>query len=307
MTYSIVARDPATGSLGIALESHFFGAGHIACWAEPGVGVIATQSIPEVSFGPTGLELLGAGASPHETLATMLDKDPGRDLRQVAVVDVEGRVAVHTGARCLGYAGHATGDGVSFQANMMANDRVWSAGLAAFEAADGDLAARLLAALHAAQEEGGDVRGQQAASIVVVAPTPVEQRWQGVLTEIHVSDHPRPVDELARLVELQRGVAQLGAIVIGGDLAVGDLPVSPDAGEVDAALAALDAAQAVFADNREPTFWKAVVLARVGRHAEARAALDEACSEHGGWAELFAQLPASGFLTADALAAVGTP
>ena len=181
MTYSIVARDPDTGSLGIAVQSHFFGVGRIVPWAEPGVGAVATQAFAEVSYGPLGLDLMRAGRSAPEALAQLVQADPGADTRQVAMVDAGGNVAAHTGARCVAAAGDSADDQVTAQANMVADDSCWPAMVAAYTSASGGLAGRLLAALDAAENEGGDVRGRQSAAILIVAGEPTPRPWESVL------------------------------------------------------------------------------------------------------------------------------
>jgi uncharacterized Ntn-hydrolase superfamily protein len=158
MTYSIVAHDPDSGQLGVAVQSHWFSVGPIVPWAAPGIGAVATQANVEVSYGPRALELLDAGTSASDTLARLLAEDPAAASRQVAVMDARGQAAAHTGAECIPFAGHVVGQGVSCQANIMVSDQVWPAMLRAFEAAPGALAERLLAALDAAQAAGGDAR-----------------------------------------------------------------------------------------------------------------------------------------------------
>jgi uncharacterized Ntn-hydrolase superfamily protein len=167
-TYSIVARDPETGQLGVAVQSHWFSVGAIVPWAEAGVGAVATQSFVEPSYGPLGLALMRAGKSAPEALKSLLASDAQADVRQVAMIDAQGRVASHTGVYCIAAAGHRIGANYSAQANLMLKETVWDAMAKAFESAKGDLADRLLSALEAAQGEGGDIRGKQSAAIVVV-------------------------------------------------------------------------------------------------------------------------------------------
>jgi uncharacterized Ntn-hydrolase superfamily protein len=168
----------------------------------PGVGAVASQSLAERSYGPLGLELLRSGKTPDLALAGLVAADPESDVRQVAIVAANGSVAVHTGEACIPEAGHQTGDGYSVQANMMRSERVWPAMAAAYEAATGSLARRLLAALEAAEEAGGDWRGRQAAGLLVV---PAEgQAWETV-TDVRVDDHPEPLGELRRLLDLDEG------------------------------------------------------------------------------------------------------
>lgn len=203
-TYSIVARDEKTGQMGVAVQSCAFSVGSAVSWGEAGVGVVATQSFTNIDFGPEGLALLRSGVSADGALKQLLDGDPGRDVRQVAVLDSSGRAAAHTGAKCIAAAGHLVADGVSVQANMMTDDSVWPAMLAAYQNASGDLASRLLAALEAAEMAGGDIRGRQSAALLIVGGDHMEKPWQGRLVELRVEDHVEPLAELARLLRLKR-------------------------------------------------------------------------------------------------------
>jgi uncharacterized Ntn-hydrolase superfamily protein len=208
LTYSIVARDPDTGELGVAVQSHWFSVGGVVTWARPGIGAVATQANAEAAYGPQLLDLLAAGVASEQALATLVANDPSGDSRQVAVVDAAGRVAAHTGPACMAYAGHVTGPGVSCQANIMATGRVWPAMLDAFTATAGSLTSRLLAALDAAEGEGGDLRGRQSAAILVVAPD--AEPWETVVS-LRVEDHPEPLPELRRLVALNDAYALAAA------------------------------------------------------------------------------------------------
>src|SRR5919202_2266998 len=207
-TYSIVARDPATGELGAAVQSHWFSVGSLCTWARPGIGAVATQSVVEPAYGPDALDRLADGVGAQQVLGELLAADPLAAVRQVAVVDARGGIAVHTGEQCIAYASHVTGEHWSCQANMMARDTVPAAMSAAFAAADGDLAWRLLAALEGAEGEGGDVRGRQSAAIVVV---PAEGEGWRARIDLRVEDHPDPLAELTRLLELQRAYELAGA------------------------------------------------------------------------------------------------
>ena len=206
MTYSILARDSHTGELGVAIQSRAFRAGGVVPWALPGVGAVATQSLTERSYGALGLELLQAGKTPEQALAGLVAADPEQAVRQVAIVDSEGRTAAHTGDACIPEAGHRIGDGYSVQANMMRSVEVWPAMAEAFEAASGSLARRLLAALDAAETAGGDWRGQQAAGLLVV---PAEGKPWDVVSDLRVDDHPQPLAELRRLLDLEEGYRNL--------------------------------------------------------------------------------------------------
>jgi uncharacterized Ntn-hydrolase superfamily protein len=215
VTYSIVAHDPQTGEMGVGAQSHWFSVGSIVSWARAGVGAVATQSVAQPAYGPRGLELMAAGAPAPEALRSLRDADELARVRQVAFVDARGRVAVHTGDDCIACAGHVLGDGFSCQANMMERDTVPGAMAQAFEAHTGTLTDRIVAAMEAAEGEGGDVRGRQSASLRVV---PKEgEPWDAEI-DLRVEDHPDPIAELKRLVRLQRAYAladeadqQLGA------------------------------------------------------------------------------------------------
>jgi uncharacterized Ntn-hydrolase superfamily protein len=201
MTYSIVARDPATGQLGVAVQSRAFNTGAAVPWGAPGVGVVATQSYTEQSYGPLGLDLLRAGKSPAQALAALVAADDEPQYRQVAILDAEGRVAVHVGKACIPAAGYVSGDGFSAQANMVASEGVWEAMAETFGVSEGPLEERLLDALDAAEAAGGDWRGRQAGGILVVAAE--GQEWQREV-DLRVDDHPEPLAELRRLVQLRR-------------------------------------------------------------------------------------------------------
>lgn len=208
MTYSIVARDKKTGEIGVAVQSHFFSVGSIVPWARAGVGAVATQSLAEVSYGPLGLELMGAGKSAEEALYSLISSDKNKEIRQVAMIDSKGRVAVHTGKKCIPYAGHVVGDGFSCQGNIMRSERVWEEMARAFEENDElPLPERLIASLEAGEEAGGDIRGKQSASIIVVSKDNFPNPWQGKLIELRVEDNPDPIIELKRLLRYARAYA----------------------------------------------------------------------------------------------------
>ena len=290
-TYSIVARDPETGQMGVAVQSHWFSVGQLVPWAEAGVGAVATQSFVEPSYGPLGLELMSNGKGADAVLAGLLTMDPGEAVRQVAMVDVQGRTAVHTGSRCIAAAGHVVGEGYSCQANMMEQGTVWEAMARAYEHSEGDLAERMLVALAAAEAEGGDIRGRQSAAIVVVAGEGTGQVWRDRLFDLRVEDHPDPVGELTRLVGLQRAYNALNA---------GDEFVA--AGAVEDGLAAYRDALALAPDeatNGEAAFWVGVSLVDAGRIDEAAPFLRRAYRQDERWAELIGRLPASGLLPDD--------
>ncbi len=204
MTYSIVARDKDTGELGVAVQSHYFQVGPVVPWALAGVGAIATQSMVNVSFGPLGLELLRAGYGAQRTLEALLAGDTEPSRRQLAVVDGEGNVAAHTGDQCIPAAGHHTGDGFSVQANLMENDTVWDAMAHAYKTTEAPLPERMLAAMDAAEVEGGDIRGKQSAAMLVVTGKPAGRSWEDRLIDLRVEDSPDPLGELRRLLKIRR-------------------------------------------------------------------------------------------------------
>jgi uncharacterized Ntn-hydrolase superfamily protein len=289
LTYSIVARDPSSGELGVAVQSHFFSVGSVVSWAEPGVGAVATQSLVEPAFGPRGLELMGEGQSAPAALQELIQSDPGEDVRQVALVDRGGRVAVHTGMRCIAHAGHALGDQVTAQANMMERDTVPRSMIRAYSESSGrPLPERLLAALEAAEGEGGDVRGRQSAAMVVVTARASGNPMEDRPVDLRVDDHRDPVGELRRLLELQRAYAHATA---GDDLA--------GAGDLEGALVEYEAAHRLQPDNLELAFWYGLALAGNGREEEAIRVLRAPFQEHPGWVDLLKRLPAAGLFPDD--------
>jgi uncharacterized Ntn-hydrolase superfamily protein len=287
-TFSIVARDAESGQMGVAVQSHWFSVGSLVTWGEAGVGVVATQAMVNVSYGPLGLAMMRSGHSAPQALKALLaaDDDPG--LRQVAMVDAQGRVGTHTGERCIQPAGHRTGEGFSCQANMMANDRIWGAMADAYQAARGDLSERLISALQAAQSAGGDVRGQQSAAILVVKGTPSGRSWSDRVLDLRVEDHPQPVDELQRLVTLQRAYDLMNT----GDDKLG-------AGQTEEALAAYQGAAALAPHVLEMPFWHAVTLADLGRVDEALPIFEKVFASEAQWIDLLKRLPAAGLIKAD--------
>ena len=290
-TYSIVARDSTTGQLGVAVQSHWFSVGPIVPWAEPGVGAVATQSLVDPAYGPLGLDLMRMGRTAPEALKALVSTDEGADVRQVAMVDAKGNVAAHTGNRAIFAAGHQTGAQYSVQANIMEKPTVWAAMGAAYEAAKGDLADRLLAALDAAEAEGGDLRGRQSAAILIVSSKNTHEPWVDRLFDLRVEDHPNPVAELRRLVTLQRAYLKL----YEGDEWVGK-------GDIEKALAAYRQALEIVPDkatNGEAAFWVGVTLADTGDPEQAIPYLARAYQQDKRWAELLPRLPASKLLPDD--------
>ena len=278
MTYSIVARDPDTGELGVAVQSHWFSVGSLVTWARPGIGAVATQANVDPGYGLQLLDLLAAGVHAEQALATLVSNDPAGDSRQVAVVDGAGHVAAHTGSSCMTYAGHATGDGVSCQANIMATDRVWPAMLDAFGTSGGSLTSRLLAALDAAEGEGGDLRGRQSAAILVVAPD--AEPWETVVS-LRVEDHPDPLVELRRLVGLRDAYSLAGR--------ADELQGS---GRHDEAARLYVEASERAPGNHELLFWAGLGTAHAGDLDAGVAQVQAAIALQPTWRELLGRLPA---------------
>ena len=287
-TYSIVARDPATGEIGVAVQSHWFAIGPLVPWAEAGVGAVATQSFVDASYGPLGLAMLRAGRSGPDALKGLLAADENREVRQVALIDASGRVAAHTGARCIPMAGHHVGKDYSAQANLMLDATVWDAMGRAFEASRGDLAERMLAALEAAQAAGGDIRGKQSAALIVVAGKPTGKPWQDRTFDLRVDDHAEPVAELRRLVTLQRAYNLMNE----GDLAV-------ERKDNEAALKAYAAAEALAPGNAEMAYWHAVALVNMKRIDESLPLFARAFKLDPNWRTLTPRLVAVGLLPDD--------
>ncbi len=284
-TYSIVARDEQTGELGVAVQSHWFSVGSIVSWAEAGVGAIATQSFVNVSFGPQGLLLLKKGKSANEVLNELIEKDEGRDFRQLAIIDAKGNVATYTGSKCIEVAEHKIGKNYSVQANMMLNDKVIPAMAQAFENSKGPLAERLIAALKAAQEVGGDIRGQQSASLLVVSGKSTGKIWEDRLIDLRVEDHPQPVEELERLLKLYRAYEHMN----NGDLAI-------EKGDEIGALREYGAACEMFPENLEMKYWYAVSLVNMNKLDEAEPLFKFVFERDKNWIELTRRIVKNGLL-----------
>ena len=287
-TYSIVARDPVSGEIGVAVQSHWFSVGSVVPWAEAGVGAVATQSFVDPSYGPLGLELMRSGRSAPEALRGLLAADDGRDVRQVAMIDAQGRVAAHTGSKCIAAAGHHVGASFSVQANLMDKPTVWPAMARAFETAMGDLTERLLAALEAAQREGGDIRGKQSAAILVVSGKATGRPWVDRKVDLRVEDSPDPLGELRRLVRYQRAYQHMQA---GDDCsAVKDWAC---------AVREYGAAEKILPEQVEVVFWHAITLVTSGKVEEALPLFKQVFAREPKWAELVERLPASELLPND--------
>ena len=257
-TYSIVALDETTGELGVAVQSHWFSVGFLVPWAKAGVGAVATQSFVKVDYGPDGIQLMESGMKAADALKALTSKDEGEAVRQVGMIDIKGNVAAHTGSRCIKYAGHIVGENYSVQANMMANGTVPKAMAIAFEETKGDLADRMMAALEAAEAEGGDIRGKQSAAMVIVSGEPSGVEWKDTKLNLRIEDHPTPLIELKRLIRVHRAYQHAN---------MGDHYMETE--EIDKALIEYSKAAEYYPENAELPYWSAIALANGGRLEEA--------------------------------------
>jgi uncharacterized Ntn-hydrolase superfamily protein len=279
-TYSIVAIDKKTGEIGAAVQSHWFSVGSLAIWAEAGVGAVCTQSFVEASYGPLGLELMRAGKTAEEALAGLLKADKSEAVRQVAMIDSQGRVAAHTGKNCIPEAGHFIGNGFTCQANLMLNNTVWNAMAKAFESASGDLVDKLMAALEAAEREGGDIRGKQSAAILVVKGKSSGAWWKDRIYDLRVEDNPAPLVELKRLIRLKKAYNFMNR---GDELLT--------ANKVEEALKSYTQAMEMYPDNAEMVFWTAVFLTSTGKVIESLPLFKKVFAMDNNWAILVPRLP----------------
>jgi uncharacterized Ntn-hydrolase superfamily protein len=271
--------------MGVAVQSHWFAVGTAVAWGEAGVGVVATQSFVNVSFGVRGLALLKAGLTPKQVVDSLLATDDARDLRQLAVLDKSGNVATHTGKKCIQPAGDLQGKGYSVQANMMENDKVWGAMAHAFENTKGPLAERLLSALFAAQQAGGDFRGKQSAALYVYRGTSTGKVWEEKKVDLRVDDHNEPLQELGRLLKVHRAYEHMNA----GDLAV-------EKNDMKKALEEYGAAQQLFPENEEMQFWTALALLNNGDRADAYKLLKKVFQKNDNWRKVLPNLYEAGLI-----------
>jgi uncharacterized Ntn-hydrolase superfamily protein len=280
-TYSIVARDQESGQLGVAVQSHYFSVGSIVTWAEAGVGAVATQSFADPAYGKLGLDLMRAQRTAPDTLAGLVASDSMSAVRQVGMVDAEGRVAAHTGALAIAEAGHTLGDGFTVQANMMLRPTVWPAMAEAYQSTRGELVERLLSALDAAEAEGGDIRGRQSAAILVVAGKNTGRPWADKLYDLRVDDAPEPLKEIRRLVSVAR--AYFHHRRAQSALERGDNAAMKREFEVAAQL---------IGDNPEMRFWHAIGLLGIDEVEDGIAMLREVAAHDRNWITLALRLRA---------------
>lgn len=285
MTYSIIARDEATGCLGMAIQSHFLAVGNKAVWGRAGVGIIASQANVSLDYGLTGLQLLDGGETPTTALRECRSRDASPEVRQVAMLDATGRLDVFTGDGCWHNASHHTHKDVSAQANLVASLDIPRVMVETFLRTSGSFECRLLTALDAAEALGGDIRGRQSAALLIVAGERAISPDDGVIVDLRVDNSPEPLRELRRAAELNAAL-QLVWPVIRGAACRG--PVAPTLNETEIALEALSEAQEVYGrGNLEPSFWKAIALARAGRAAESQRLISSISEDHPGWRDLY--------------------
>jgi uncharacterized Ntn-hydrolase superfamily protein len=287
-TYSIVARDAATGEMGVAVQSHYFSVGPIVPWAEAGVGAVATQSLVLVDYGPKGLDLMRAGLSAQEALDSLVRADAHNEGRQVAMIDAKGNVAVYTGPKCIPDAGDQKGDQFSVQANLMANANVWPAMAQAFQAAQGDLAERMMAALEAGEKAGGDIRGKQSAAMLIVKAQSTGKPWADRVIDLRVEDAVDPLKELRRLIRLRRAYN----LEDQGDTFISEK-------KPEEALKAYEAAAKLAPEIVELQFWAAISMYTNGRKDEALKTFRTVFSRERQWVDLVPRLAKVGLFPDD--------
>jgi uncharacterized Ntn-hydrolase superfamily protein len=293
MTYSIVARDKKTGEFGVAVQSHYFQVSPAVPWALAGVGVVATQSMVNLSYGPLGLELLQAGYSAEQALKALTAGDPRAEVRQCAIVDAGGNVAAHTGRKCIPAAGHIVGDGFSCQANLMEKATVWGAMAEAFKSTDAPLAERMMAALEAAEAEGGDIRGKQSAAMLVVAAAGTGRSWDDRIIDLRVEDAAEPLPELRRLLRIKRAY-----------MTAGDADDLEEKGDMTGAIAKLQEALAIAPEMVELRFMAGVTMAGAGDLDGGCVLVAEAVRKNARWVETLDRLAAVDLVRPEVVSAI---
>jgi uncharacterized Ntn-hydrolase superfamily protein len=287
-TYSIVAIDKRSGEMGVAVQSHWFSVGSVVTWGESGVGVVATQAFVDVSYGPLGLALMKGGKTPQQALKSLLATDPRPEVRQVSMLDVRGRVATHTGKKCVAEAGHISGRGFSCQANIMRSRRVWRDMANSFRRSKGSLAERLMLALESAERAGGDLRGRQSAAILVVKVVGSSMPWQDRVIDLRVEDNPQPLVEMRRLLRIQQAYVHAN----NGDLMT-------EKGDVNRALEEYRRSAELYPENVELKFWQAVTLINHGELAKGKAILKQVFKKNKDMRTLIKTLEPVGLLKVD--------
>lgn len=285
-TYSIVAHEPSTGRIGAAVQSHWFNVADVL-WVRAGIGAVATQSLASFGYGPRILDRLEAGGDPASVLDELLADDSDRDVRQISVLTPRGST-IHTGRRCITHAGHRQGPDYCVAANLMARPTVWDAMADTFEAAEGALSERLMAALEAAQAEGGDIRGMQSCALVVMTGEPTGEHWKDKVVDVRVDDHPDPLRELRRSLDVARAYDHM----VEGEILLGQR-------QLDEALEAHRRALELAPERAEVAFWTAVSHVAVGDVERALELFRRCFAHEGGWRELVGRLVEPGIMPDD--------
>ncbi|MGD0329589.1 MAG: DUF1028 domain-containing protein [Nitrososphaeria archaeon] len=287
-TYSIIAISKKENLMGVAVQSHCFSVGSVVPWAESGVGVVATQSRTEPSYGPLGLFLMKAGIRAGKTLEALLTTDPKEDVRQVAMLDTIDGIAAHTGTQCIPESGHLIGDDFSVQANLMKSKEVWPAMASAFRRSGGTFMRRLMSALDAAEDVGGDIRGRQSAAMLVVKCRSTGIPWEDKVIDLRVEDHPEPLKELHRLITISEAY-EINSI--GDDLIA--------QGKVKKAIKEYRLANRKAPEILELKFWQVVSLLNSGNFETAREILKDVLAADRRWKKILLSLPRPAILSVD--------
>lgn len=288
-TYSIVAKDSNTGEMAVGVQSHWFSVGTLVSWGKSGVGVVATQSFVNPSYGPEGLNLMENGSSAKDALNMLVQKDEGKDYRQAAMLDINGSVDAFTGLKCIESAGHYVGKNFSVQANMMLNDKVIPSMKKAFlENSKLPLAERIIKVFEAAESVGGDIRGKQSAALIVVGSKKTDDIWKDKKIDLRVDDSENPVKEIKRLLKVHRAYEHMN----NGDLAI-------EENNMEAALKEYSKAQNLFPENVEMSFWKAVTMINNNKIEDAKLILKEVFQKNNNWRKLILRLPDSDLISLD--------
>ncbi|MEN6571845.1 MAG: DUF1028 domain-containing protein [Anaerolineaceae bacterium] len=287
-TYSIVARDPVTGEMGAAVQSHWFSVGSVVPWAEAGVGVVATQAMADISYGPQGLTAMAGNPDVECVLRTLLAADENHQVRQISMLHTSGKVYTYTGSRCIAEAGHVIGNQFSVQANMMLKNTVWHAMASAYENSRGALADRMMKALEAAQAEEGDIRGMQSAAMVIVSGNITDAPWKEKSLELRVEDHTSPLAELKRLIQVHKAYEMMNQ----GDALISD-------GKTEEAFEAYNAAAEMAPDMDELPFWQAATMADLGNVDKSLPIFKRVFAANPKWALLLQRLPKAGLFKDD--------
>jgi uncharacterized Ntn-hydrolase superfamily protein len=287
-TFSIVAFDPSTRELGVAVQSRYFSVGSVVPWAEAGVGAIATQSFVNVSYGPKGLELLKQGMPVDDVIDRLTKDDVGKDSRQLGVIDAKGNAAAFTGKKCLEWAGSKVGKNYSVQGNILASEDVVNRMAESFEFAKGDLGSRLVAALEGGENAGGDARGRQSAALLVVRENRGRASYGDRYIDLRVEDHSNPIGELERLLDMHRVYSLI-------DESEEELTKN----NFETALSTLKKAAALNPNVDDIHVDLGIINMKMGRKEEAIRAFEEALRLNPKLKSLIKQLPKAGWMDAD--------